>query len=286
MRKWERLMTEELQLRNYSHHTREVYLNCIKRLVAYFGKSPECITIKPIRQYLLYLFNEKEITPQHVNTNNAAIRFLYNNIYGKNWTNRDLPRAKRQNKLPVVLSKQEVSIFLNATHNIKYRTIFSISYATGMRLSELAKLQITDIDSKRMLIHVRQGKGRKDRMVPLSETLLKLLRKYWIATKPKYWMFPGQDPETHLCSTAILKMCRKSRKIAGFTKKVTVHTFRHSFATHLLEDGTDLRTIQLILGHRSLGTTARYLHIANDKINSIRNPFDSLMLSTNSNWRQ
>jgi len=195
---------------------------------------------------------------------------------GKTWMIEHIPFPKQPKRLPVVLSRQEVQRLFEALSNVKHRTILMTLYATGLRIAETLALQLHDIDRQRMLIRVRQGKGGKDRYVPLSETLLEQLRRYWRSCRPPCWLFPGVDPDLPLTAGTVQKVCTKAARKAGLSKKVTPHTFRHTFATHHLEAGTDLKTIQVLLGHRTLNTTSIYLHVAAQAPGQSRDALDLL----------
>ncbi len=207
----------------------------------------------------------------------AALRFFYKVTLHKNWTLEEIiPAPKKPQKLPVVLSPEEVLRFLGCVLSIKHYTILTTCYAAGLRVSEAIRLKPTDIDSQRMVIRVEQGKGQKDRYVMLSPKLLEILRNWWRVEKPKEWLFPGDVPGEHISRHAVSEACQKAHRLCGISKPITPHSMRHAFSVHLLESGTDVRTIQLLLGHRSLATTARYLQIAASKVCSTTSPFDLL----------
>ncbi len=212
----------------------------------------------------------------------CALRFLYNVTLGKDWIVKSIVCPKQEKKLPVVLSPAEVCQFFQAITNLKHRAILMTAYAAGLRVSEVVALRVEDIDSKRMVIRVRQDKGRKDRYVMLSPRLLDLLREYWKARRRRPelrsspWLFPGQNPDRPMTSKPVHDACRTVRESSGLSKRVTVHTLRHSFATHLLEAGTDIRTIQVLLGHRSIKTTALYNHVSTAKLEATHSPLDRL----------
>ncbi len=257
-------MIEDLTIRNYSPRTIKVYIERVAQFARHFGQSPDQLGVEHIREFQLYLVQTKKTSWSQFNQSVCALRFFYRVCVGKTWMIEHIPFPKQEKKLPVVLSPQEVQLFLGALANIKHRTIVMTLYATGLRIAEALQLQLWDIDSQRMLIRVRQGKGRKDRYVPLAETLLEQLRRYWKHYRPALWLFPGADPDRSLTIGAVEKVCTRATRKAGLSKKVTPHTLRHSFATHLLEAGTDLKTIQVWLGHRHLGTTSIYLHVATE----------------------
>jgi integrase/recombinase XerD len=269
-------MLEDMRLRQFSPHTQESYLLQIAQFARYFAQSPEVLGPDEIRTYQLYLATEKKLAPSSRNTAASALRFLYAVTLKKPWEVADLPRPKKSQTLPVVLSREEVAQFLEAVRTLKQRTILTVCYAAGLRIAEATHLKITDIDSQRMMIRVEQGKGRKDRYVMLSPALLTLLRTYWKTERPRHWLFPGALPGLPITSDAVQFACQQARRRAGLKKLITPHSLRHTFATHLLEAGTDVRTIQLLLGHRSLATTARYLKVATSTVCATASPLDLL----------
>ena len=270
-------MTEDMQVRNLSPHTQASYLQQVSLFARHFDKSPGALGPEHIRAYQLYLTNEKKLAPGSIHIAVAALRFLYKVTLKKDWTFEDvLPLPKKPQKLPVVLSPEEVVHFLGCVAAGKHRVILTTCYAAGLRVSEAVRLKAAAIDNRRMVIRVEQGKGRKDRYVMLSPKLLDTLRSYWKAVRPKDWLFPGGHPGQPITREAVEDACQKAHRCAGLSKAVTPHSLRHAFAVHLLESGTDLRTIQLLLGHRSLATTARYLRIATSKVCSTSSPLDLL----------
>jgi integrase/recombinase XerD len=270
-------MIEDMQVRNLAPRTQESYLLQVSLFARYFGKSPELLGPEQIRAYQLHLSNHKKLAASSILLAVASLRFLYQVTLQKNWDlRRMLPAPRKPQKLPVVLSPQEVRRFLGSVANRKEHAILTTCYAAGLRISEALHLQPGDIDSQRMVIRVRQGKGQKDRYVMLSPKLLETLRNYWRIRRPKTWLFPADWSGRPLTSDAIQKACHKARLRAGLAKPVTPHLLRHAFAVHLLESGADIRTIQLLLGHRGLATTARYLRISTSKVCSTTSPLDLL----------
>jgi len=270
-------MIEDMQVRNLALNTQRSYVEQVSRFARHFKKSPEQLGPEDIRTYQVYLTNEKKLAPSSVITAVAALRFVYKVSLKKNWHFEDaIPTPKIPQKLPVVLSPEEVLQFLSCIDSTKHRAILTTCYAAGLRISESVCLKTTDIDSQRMVIRVDQGKGHKDRYVMLSPRLLEILRTWWRVNKSRHWLFPGDIPGHHISRDAVGWACQKARKISGIGKEITPHSLRHAFAVHLLESGTDVRTIQLLLGHRSLATTARYLQIATSKVCSISSPLDLL----------
>jgi integrase/recombinase XerD len=272
-----RRMTEDMQIRNLSVHTQTSYAQQVSLFARYFNKSPELLGPEEIRAYLVYLTNERKLAPSSILIAVAALRFLYKVTLKKNWRFDDvIPALKKPQTLPVVLSPEEVRKFLDCVSSVKHRAILTCCYAAGLRISEAVCLTIPAIDSSRMVLRVEQGKGKRDRYVMLSQRLLEILREWWRLEKPKPWLFPGDFPNRHINRHAVARACQKARSLSGIHKPITPHSLRHAFAVHLLECGTDVRTIQLLLGHRSLATTARYLRIATNKVCATSSPLDLL----------
>jgi integrase/recombinase XerD len=270
-------MTEDMQVRNLALNTQTSYVQQVSLFARHFDKSPEQLGPEDIRAYQVYLTNEKKLAPGSVLIAVAALRFLYKVSLKRDWTFEDvIPAPKKPQKLPVVLSPEEVLQFLGCVGSTKHRAILTTCYAAGLRISEAVRLKPTDIDSQRMVIRVEQGKGQKDRYVMLSPQLLETLRSYWRAVRPKGWLFEGDVPGQPINRSSVELACQKARRLSGIRKPITPHSLRHGFAVHLLESGTDVRTIQLLLGHRSLATTARYLRIATSKVCSTSSPLDLL----------
>jgi len=270
-------MIEDMQIRNLSPDTQKSYVLQVAQFARHFNQSPDTLGPDHIRAYQLYLTKEKKLANGSITVAISALRFFYNTTLHRNWFLDDLiPMPKRRKKLPIILSPEEVLHFLECVKHIRHRTVLTICYATGLRLSEAIRLKPTHIDSQRMLIRVEQGKGNKDRYVMLSPRLLDILRDWWRSQRPPDWLFPGETAGTHISKEAVQQACPLAARLAGLSKPVTPHSLRHAFAVHLLESGTDLRTIQLLLGHRSLETTARYLRIAVHKVCSTTSPLDLL----------
>jgi site-specific recombinase XerD len=271
-------MIQDMELRNFAPSTIAVYVNCVARFARHFVKSPELLGPDDVRAYLLHLIEQRRPSWSYYNLNLQALRFLYNVTLNRDWVLKHISCPKRPRRLPVILSPDELTRFFAAITGLKYRAVLMTAYAAGLRVSEVAALRVDDIDSRRMVLRVRQGKGRQDRYVMLSPKLLDLLRAYWKAARPRTWLFPGLDPDRPISIAAVMKACRRARRAAGLEKHVTVHTLRHSFATHLLEAGTDLRTIQVLLGHHSPRTTALYTHVSPAAVRATASPFDRLDL--------
>jgi len=270
-------MIEDMQVRNLALNTQTSYVQQVSLFARHFDKSPEQLGPEDIRAYQVYLTNERKLAPSSILIAVAALRFLCKVSMKKDWTFNDvIPAPKKPQTLPVVLSPEEVLQFLSCVSSTKHRAILTACYAAGLRISEAIHLKPTDIDSQRMVIRVEQGKGQKDRYVMLSPKLLETLRSYWRAVRPKGWLFEGDVSGQPINRSSVELACQKARRLSRIRKPITPHSLRHGFAVHLLESGTDVRTIQLLLGHRSLATTARYLRIATSKVCSTSSPLDLL----------
>jgi len=270
-------MIEDMQIRNLSVHTQKCYVLQVSLFARHFSKSPELLGPEQIRAHQIYLTNERKLATKSILLAIAALRFLYKVTLKKSWVFETIiPAPKAPQTLPVVLSPEEVIQFLDCVSSRKYRAILTTCYAAGLRISEAVALAPLAIDSKRMVLRVEQGKGQKDRYVMLSPKLLEILRTWWRMEKPKDWLFPGDMPGQHITKGAVERECQKAHRTCKIPKPITPHSLRHAFAVHLLEQGTDVRTIQLLLGHRSLATTAKYLRIATSKVCSTSSPLDLL----------
>lgn len=270
-------MTEDMQVRNLALNTQTCYVQQVSLFARHFDKSPEQLGLEDIRAYQVYLTNERKLSTGSVLIAVAALRFLYKVSLKKDWTFEDvIPAPKKPQKLPVIPSPEEVLHFLGSVRSTRNRAILTACYAAGLRISECLHLKAADIDSQRMVIRIDQGKGHKDRYVMLSPELLETLRSYWKAVRPKHWLFEGDIPGQPINRSSVETACQKACQLPGNRKSITPHSLRHAFAVHLLESGTDVRTIQLLLGHRSLATTARYLRIATSKVCSASSPLDLL----------
>jgi integrase/recombinase XerD len=271
-----RRMLEELRLRNYSSHTERAYIRCLANFAKHFGTAPDRLGPEHIRDYQLFLVQQKKLSWSPFNQTVCALRFFYHDVLHRKWMIEHIPYPRHEQKLPVVLSPTEIAALFQNTPNLKHRAILMTLYAAGLRVSELTNLKVTDIDSPRQAICVHQGKGHKDRQLMLSPKLLEILQLYWKKYRPMTWLFPGQRPERPITQTTVWRICQQARAAAQLVKPVSPHTLRHCFATHLLEEATDLRCIQILMGHRNLKTTARYLHISNLAVRSTVSPLDRL----------
>jgi len=272
-------MDGDLRLKGYAAVTRYEYLRCVRSFAAHYGKSPAVLGEAEIRAFLLHLIHERQAKPATIRMYVAALKFLYATTLRRPEVVARIPWPQVPEHLPDILSPAEIVQLLHAVHSLKHRVVLMIAYGAGLRISEVCALQVGDIDSQRMVIHVRDGKGSKDRYVMLSERLLAVLRTYWRLTKPRgTFLFPGMRGAPHLQPTTVQRMLQKVVVTCGFSKRVTPHVLRHCFATHLLEAGTDVRTIQQLLGHSSIRTTARYTHISTRQIGQTRSPLDTLDL--------
>jgi integrase/recombinase XerD len=272
-------MTEDMRLRNMSPRTIETYLAQVARFAAYFNASPDRLGPEHVRQYLLHLVEDNHAASSSVNLAHSALKFLFQvTLHREPPPKQQLPCAKRERRLPVVLSQGEVQRLLDAVRNPKYRVALMVAYAAGLRLSEIINLRIEDIDSRRMVIRVRQGKGMKDRYTLLSPVLLETLREYWKLYRPVTYLFasPRGRGDRPIDPSAVQRACAAAVRAAGLRKGVSVHTLRHTFATHLLEAGTNLRVIQRLLGHGDLSTTAVYTHVSATALCETMSPLDLL----------
>jgi len=269
-------MKVDLELKGYSPKTVEAYLRYSKQFLNYYQKPIEQLHTDEIRNYLHYLIVIKKCSHSYVNVNYSALKFLYRNTLNQQWNIDKIPRMKKEKKLPVILSKKEVINILDATTNLKHKTILTTVYSAGLRISEVRNLKTTDIDSENMQIRVRQAKGKKDRYSLLSQNNLSLLRKYWKEYQPEHWLFPGVPNTKAISARTIQRFFKNYLNKTKITKNATVHTLRHCFATHLLEAGVDIFHIQKLLGHANPKTTARYIHLTHKNIIDIKSPFDMM----------
>jgi len=270
-------MIEDMSVRNLSPATQRSYVYAVAKFSRFFGRSPDRLGLEDVRTYQVHLVAGGISWPA-LNQTVCALRFFYGVTLKQSDVPERIPYARQPRKLPVVLSADEVVRFLEAVPSLKSRTALTTAYATGLRASEVASLKVADIDSGRKVIRVEHGKGGKDRYVMLSPQLLGILRTYWRLARPTSWLFPGRQEDRPIDPQVLHAACRSACAAAGLDKHVTVHTLRHSFATHLLEDGTDIRIIQVLLGHASLSTTARYAQVATHTIGRTASPLDRLQV--------
>ncbi len=271
-----RRLLEDMRVRNLAENTQRAYVQQIAAFSRYFDRSPEELGPEEIRAYQVYLVDERELSPASVCTVSGALRFVYHVTLKRPWVETEIPLPKKPFKLPVIVSVEETTRFLECVGSLKMRTLLMTAYAGGLRVSEVTHLKVSDIDSQRMMLRVVQGKGQKDRCVMLSPKLLEILRAYWKVERPTEWLFPGNIPGQPLSRSAVELVCQNARHRCGIKKPITPHSLRHAFATHLLEMGTDVRKIQLLMGHRSLATTAKYLKVARSTVCATQSPFDLL----------
>jgi len=276
-------MLEELQRRNYSPTTIRCYVRVVEDFARYFGKRPDHLTREHMREYHLHLIQKRKLTPKTVGLHIAALRFFFVKTLRRPYVQVDLPYPRMPERLPTVLSQEEVARLIDSAKNLLNYTMLMTLYATGMRRAELIRLKVEDIDSQRMIVHIRQGKRNRDRDVPLTPKLLQTLREYWRWMKPKTYLFPGMvdnwRADKPMTSKCVWMAVRDAAERAGIGKRVSPHTLRHCFATHLLENGTDLCTIQMLLGHVDLESTAVYLHVSRRHLQAVVNPAETISIS-------
>ncbi|HME57224.1 MAG TPA: site-specific integrase [Terracidiphilus sp.] len=271
-------MIEDMRIRNFATTTQRSYIHYVAEFAKYFNRSPEELDLEAVRQYQLYLAQDRKLSPQSINTFVSAVQFLYRITLEMPWEAKDFPRARLEEKLPVVLAPEEVQHFFDHVAGVKYRAVLLTCYGAGLRISEAVAVKLSDIDNKRMLLRVEHGKGGKDRYAMLSPCLLEVLRAYFRILRPaKPWLFPSWRPHLHLSAGAVQTACREAWQRSGLSKSVTPHALRHAFATHLLENGVDSRVIQALLGHRRIDTTARYTAVSKTTISATKSPLDLLL---------
>jgi site-specific recombinase XerD len=270
-------MIEDMTIRNLSRSTQQSYLYAVAKFSRHFGRSPNLLGMEEVRAYQLHLI-ERKYSWAHINQVACALRFFYGITLGQKEALERIVAGKDPEKLPPVLNSEEVVRFLQAVAGLRNRVALTTAYAAGLRIGEVTRLKVTAIDSVRMLLHIESAKGGRDRYAMLSPRLLAILRAYWKRARPSLWLFPGQEPGSHVSRGALQSACRAARRQARIGKRVTTHSLRHSFATHLLEGGTDIRIIQVLLGHSHLETTARYAQVATGLIAGTPSPLDALAL--------
>jgi site-specific recombinase XerD len=277
------MMLEELQRRNYAPNTIHAYLQSVEHFSTYFGKPPDQLRHEHLREYQAYLLRERKLAPRTVKLRVSALRFFFVKTLKRSYLLDDIPYPKVPRRLPTILTVDEVTRLIDAARTLTDRTMLMVLYSTGMRNAEMRNLQVRDIDSRSMLIHIQRGKGGRDRYVPLSPTLLDTLRVYWRWMKPKTWLFPGTiagwRADKPITPKVVWDACQSAATRANIQKRVSAHVLRHSYATHLLEAGADLRTIQLLLGHVKLEHTVLYLHLSRRHLHAVANPLDTMPVS-------
>jgi integrase/recombinase XerD len=272
-----RRMIEDMTIRKFGAKTQHDYVQRIKKFAAFLGRSPETASFEDVRRFLLHLATRGVGVPTR-NQNVTTLRFFFRVTLGRRDIVEHTTFIREPRKLPVVLSPEEVARLLNAAPGLKYKAALSVAYGAGLRAAEVVSLKVSDIDSKRMLIRVEQGKGRQDRNAMLSPHLLELLRTWWRAGRPQGWLFPGQNPVNPMTTRQLNRACHAAAEAAGIEKNVSLHTLRHSFATHLLEQNTDIRVIQVLLGHAKLENTALYTRVATKTIQQVMSPLEHIAL--------
>ena len=284
MTRLRQMMLDELQRRNYSANTVRTYIHAIEDFARYFGRSPYRLGPEHIRQYQVHLFRDRKLSAGTVEGRTAALRFLFVKTLKRPYLHDQIPFPKRQRPLPTVLSQEEVARLIDSAQNLMHRAMLMTLYGTGVRRAELCQLKVADVDSKRMVIRVRYGKGGRDRDVLLSDKLLETLREYWRWMKPKTYLFPGTvknwRADVPITTKVVWTAVDEAGKRAGIEKRISPHTLRHSFATHMLEAGADLRTIQVLLGHAKLADTAVYLHLSRRHLQAVASPIEAITVSS------
>jgi integrase/recombinase XerD len=282
-------MLDELERRNYSPNTVRSYLHAVEEFARHFGRSPEQLGPDHVRQYQVHLFRDRKLSARTIAGRTAALRFLFVKTLRRPYLPDALPFPKHSRRLPTVLSQEEIARLIDASGNLMHRAMLMTLYATGVRRAELCRLKVADIDSERMVLHIHQGKGGRDRDLPLSPKLLATLREYWRWMKPKTYLFPGMENNWRADVPVTTKVAwiavTDAAKAAGISRRVSPHTLRHSYATHLLEAGADLRTIQVLLGHAKLADTTVYLHLSRRHLQAVPSPIESLTVSTSAEAR-
>jgi integrase/recombinase XerD len=273
-----RRMLEDMQLRNLSAGTQRSYIHYVTDYAYYYNLSPAKLGLDDIRNYQLYLIEKRQLSPNSINCFLSAVQFLYTVTLEMPWSKAQFGRMKVPEKLPVILSEEEVMAFFQHIGILKHRAVLMLCYGSGLRIAEAVSLKAENIDPQRMLIHVQHGKGAKDRYTVLSHRLLVLLRAYYKLQRPADWLFPGTKAGTHIHPATVQEICRDATRLAGITKRITPHVLRHSFATHLLERGSDTRAIQVMLGHARIDTTARYTSVTPQTIRQTASPLDNLTI--------
>lgn len=274
-----RRMIEDMTIRGFTEKTQKQYIRHIKRFTAFFGRSPDQAGLEDIRRYQLHLATSGE-TPANQSVTVSTLRFFFNVTLGRRDIGAFIPVRREQRRLPVVLSQEEVRRLLVSAPSLKAQAALSVAYGAGLRISEVVHLKLSDIDGDRKVIRVEQGKGQKDRYVMLSPQLREILLEWWQVSRSRGWLFPGRDPVNPLTERQLRRLCHTAADLAGIDKRITPHTLRHSFATHLLEQGVDIRVIQVLLGHKKIQTTTIYAQVATRIIREVESPLEALALKT------
>ncbi|MCC6473896.1 MAG: site-specific integrase [Burkholderiales bacterium] len=269
-------MDGDLVVRGMSVRTREAYLGAVRGLAKHYGRRPDQISEEEVRNYLLYLIEERRLAWSSCNVAKQGLKFFYRVTLKRRESQFEIPRSRTKQKLPQILSREEVATLIEKTANVKHRVILMTTYGAGLRLNESCHLRVADIDSDRMTIRVEQGKGGKDRYTLLSPKLLAELRLYWRAFRPAHWLFPGQNPEQPISDISVQRIYQAAKRRAGIAKEGGIHALRHAFATHLLEAGVDVHTIQRLMGHGHISTTQRYFHLARKHLAGTTSPLELL----------
>jgi len=273
-----RRMTEDMTVRGFTAGTQRGYLRVVRDFTAFLGRSPDQAGVEDLRRYQLAM-RSGGASATTMNAAVSALRFFFTVTLGRNDAQIGMTTVREPRRLPVILSPEEVARLLDAAPSLKYRAALSVAYGAGLRASEVVSLKIADIDSARMVIRVEQGKGRRDRYAMLSDLLLDVLRAWWKEARPQGWLFPGQNPVNPLTTRQLRRACHAASQAAGIDKRVSLHTLRHSFATHLLEQKVDIRVIQVLLGHKKLDTTARYAQVASTTLRAVKSPLEQLVMT-------
>lgn len=272
-------MIRDMTVRGFSPHTHEAYIGAVRGLAKHYRRSPDQLSAEEVQTYLVHMISERRLSWSTCNIAAAAFRFLYHVTLGRDAVAFDLPVAKQEQRLPEILSRDEVTRLLDAPPNPKHRLLLATVYAAGLRVSEVVQLKVTNVDRQRMTLRVEQGKGKKDRVVPLSQRLLEQMELHWRTDPPRLWLFPNRDGSRPIDRTVAQKVFMRAKAKAGITKRGGIHSLRHAFATHLIETGADVPTVQRLLGHRSVSTTMRYFHLSQARLATLRSPLDLLEVS-------
>ncbi len=273
-----RRMTEDMTVRGFTPSTQRGYLRAVRDFTIFLGRSPDQAKVEDLRRYQLAM-RSNGASATTMNAAVSALRFFFTVTLGRNDAQAGMTTVREPRRLPVILSPEEVARLLDAAPGLKYKAALSVAYGAGLRASEVVSLKIADIDSTRMVIRVEQGKGAKDRYAMLSDLLLDVLRAWWKEARPQGWLFPGQNPVNPLTTRQLRRACHAAAETAGIDKRVSLHTLRHSFATHLLEQKVDIRIIQVLLGHSKLDTTARYAQVASTTLRAVKSPLEQLVMT-------